>query len=62
MELAKTSLASGATSDLDNTADSGTVIAEDSLVTIDIDAVSTTAPVDAYITIYFTPNNNQYLT
>lgn len=57
----KPSIASTATSDLDNTADSGTVIAEDSKITVDIDAVSTTAPIDAYITLYFAPNNNQYL-
>jgi hypothetical protein len=57
----KPSIASGTTSDLDNTVDSPTTaIAKDSLITIDIDSVSTTAPVEAYIYLYYIPENWLY--
>ena len=61
MFTAKPSIASGATTDIDNTADTAIVCLEDSLITVDVDSVSTTAPLDAYLALYFAPNNNQYL-
>lgn len=62
MFTTKPSIASGDTYDLNSTADSGTVVAEGSLVTVDIDAVSTTAPIEAYIILYFTASKNIFLT
>ena len=50
------SIASGATSDLANTAYTPTtVIAADSAITVDINSVSTTAPVEAYIDLFYYP-------
>lgn len=53
----KPSIASGVTSDLNNAADSpsGGAVAANSLVTVDMDAVSTTPPVDGYVTIFYYP-------
>ena len=57
----KPSIASGATSDIDNTCDAPTtVIAQDSLITVDIDSVSTTAPVEAYIKLFVYPKSWLY--
>lgn len=50
------SIASGATSDLANAAYTpATVIAADSIITVDINSVSTTAPVEAYLQLYYYP-------
>jgi hypothetical protein len=61
MFTTKPSIASTNTSDLDNTADDNIVAAEDSAITIDVDAVSTTQPVDAYVTLFFFPNKLKYI-
>ncbi|TXH55813.1 MAG: hypothetical protein E6Q97_07930 [Desulfurellales bacterium] len=62
MFTTKPSITTTNTSDLDNTADSGTVAAEDSKLTIDLDAVAGTAGVDLYVKLFWTPNLNQHLT
>lgn len=62
MFTTKPSITTTNTSDLDNTAISGTVAAEDSKLTIDLDAVAGTAGVDLYVELYWTPNLNQHLT
>ena len=50
------SIATTATSDLNNAAYTPTtVIAADSLITVDVNSVSTTAPVEAYIDFYYFP-------
>lgn len=52
------SIASAGTSDLNNAASAPTtVIAKDSLVTVDINSVSTTAPVEAYIKLFYYPKS-----
>lgn len=57
----KPSIASGATSDIDNVCDAPTtVIAQDSVISIDIDAVSTTAPVEGYIKLWVFPSSWLY--
>lgn len=57
----KPSIASGATADLDNVCDAPTtVIAANSAVTVDIDAVSTTPPVEAYIYLFYFPSSWLY--
>lgn len=55
----KPSIASGATADLDNVSDM-TLIAADSSITVDVDAVSTTAPVEAYIQLWIIPESWRY--
>lgn len=63
MFTTKPSIADGGTSDVDNTANDNIVVAEDSLITVDVDAIGSTVPgIDAYVKLYFIPNNNQYLT
>jgi len=57
----KLSIASGATSGLGFTADSGTETALSDYISVDCDSVSTTAPIDAYIELFMMPLNNQYL-
>jgi len=58
----KPSIASGATSDKDNVCDSPTtVIAIDSILTIDIDAVSTTPPIDLYAILFAYPESWRYI-
>ncbi len=58
----KPSIASGATSDLNNVCDSpSTPIAAGSALTLDIDAVSTTPPDEAYVTLYYYPAYWRYL-
>ena len=61
MFTTKPSITTTNTSDLDNTADSGIVAADDSKLTIDLDAVAGTAGVDLYVKLFWTPNLNQYL-
>ncbi len=56
------SIASGATAGDSYTASDGTTMTLDDYLTVNCTAVSTTAPVDAYITIFFFPLNSQYLT
>lgn len=52
----KPSIASTATTDLDNVVDAPTTeIAVNSVVTIDIDAASTTQAIDGYVTLFFIP-------
>lgn len=52
----KPSVASAATTDLDNASTNpSTAVAKDSLITIDVDSVSTTAPVEAYIKVFWYP-------
>lgn len=59
----KPSIASAATEDNDNVADTpSTVVAEKSLVTVDCDSVSTTAPIEAYIDVYYYPQSWRYRT
>lgn len=55
----KPSVASGASSDLDNVTDMA-LIAADSKITIDIDSVSTTAPIEAYIKLWIIPESWRY--
>lgn len=62
MFTTKPSITTTNTSDLDNTADTGIVAAEDSKLTLDLDAVAGTPGVDLYVTLFWTPNSNQYLT
>ncbi len=58
----KPSIASGATSDLNNVCDSpSTPIAAGSALTLDIDAVSTTPPDEAYVMFYYYPTWWRYL-
>lgn len=59
---AKPSIASGGTSSVDNTTDDQNIILAGSLVTVDIDSVSTTPPSEGYVILYFTPDLNKYLT
>lgn len=57
----KPSIASGATSDTNNVCDTPTtVIAEGSAITADIDAVSTTAPIEAYLKLFVFPSSWLY--
>lgn len=50
------SIASGGTQDEDNVAAApSTAVAEESLITVDINSVSTTAPVEAYIDVWYYP-------
>lgn len=57
----KPNIASGATSGIDFVADTPTTeVTAGSLVTIDIDAVSTTAPVEAYIRVAYITSNFLY--
>jgi hypothetical protein len=57
----KPSIASGSTSDLNNTPNNpSTLVAEGSAITADIDSVSTTPPSDAYIYIYYYPVSWRY--
>jgi len=57
----KPSIASGATSDTNNVCDAPTtVIAEGSAITADIDAVSTTAPIEAYLKLFIFPSSWLY--
>ncbi|HEY0029138.1 MAG TPA: hypothetical protein VGC65_00155 [Bacteroidia bacterium] len=56
----KLSIASGATSGVGFTADSGTETATSDVISVDCDSVSTTAPVDAYIQLFMFPLRNQY--
>lgn len=52
----KPTITTGTTSDIDNVADNpSTAVAKDSLITIDVDSVSTTAPVEAYIKVFWYP-------
>ncbi len=61
----KLSIASGATSGLGFTADSGIVTGSPNAgaqsISVDCDSVSTTAPIDTYIELFMIPFNNQYL-
>lgn len=57
----KPSIASTATSDIDNVCDAPTtVIAQDSVITADVDSVSTTAPVEAYLKLFVFPSSWLY--
>lgn len=58
----KPSITTTGTSDIDNTADSGTVIAQGSKISCDLDAVAATPGVDLYAYLFYAPNANQYLT
>lgn len=52
----KPTITTGTTSDIDNVADNpSTAVAKDSLITIDVDSVSTTAPVEAYVKVFWYP-------
>ncbi|MFB3894921.1 MAG: hypothetical protein ACE14V_01310 [bacterium] len=58
----KPSIASGATSDLDNVCDSpSTVIAIDSLLTLDVDAVHSTPADELYARLWYYPNFWRYI-
>jgi hypothetical protein len=52
---------SGDTSRCGQTADNQTLIQAGTAITVDIDATSVTAPIDAWVYLYFTPERNQYL-
>lgn len=53
----KPSIASGATTDLDNVVDNVTTeVAVNSVHTVDIDAASTTQAIDGYVTLFFIPS------
>jgi len=57
----KPSIASAALTDLDNVADTpSTVVAANSLVTVDVDSISTTPPVEAYIDLFYYPADWRY--
>lgn len=57
----KPSISSGSTSDLNNVADNpSALVAEGSVITADIDSVSTTPPTDAYLYIYYYPVSWRY--
>lgn len=57
----KPTIASGSTSDTDNVADNpSTAVAKGSLITVDIDSVSTTPPVEAYIYLFYYPESWRY--
>lgn len=57
----KLSIASGATSGVNQVADNpSTLVAKDSVITIDMDSVSTTQPQEAYIYIYHYPVSLRY--
>lgn len=57
----KPTITTGTTSDIDNVADNpSTAVAKDSLITIDVDSVSTTAPVEAYIKLFYYPVSWRY--
>ena len=58
----KPSIASGDTSDLNNKADSpsSAPILADSAVTIDVDSVSTTAPIELYVDLFYYPVSWRY--
>lgn len=57
----KPTITSTNTSDIDNVADNvSTAVAADSLITVDVDSVSTTAPVEAYIYLYWYPVSWRY--
>lgn len=57
----KPSIASAGTSDVNNVCDTPTtVIAEGSAITADIDAVSTTAPIEAYLKLFVFPSSWLY--
>lgn len=59
----KPSIASAALTDLDNVCDNpSTVIAANSILTLDIDSVSTTPPVEAYVDLWYYPEWWRYLT
>ncbi len=58
----KISIASGATSSGAYTADSGTTTAQGDYISIDCDTVSTTAPVDAWITLIVASDKDTFLT
>lgn len=59
----KPTITTGTTSDIDNVADNpSTAVAAGSLVTIDIDAVSTTVPIEAYIKVFSYPVSWRYRT
>jgi hypothetical protein len=54
----KPTITTGTTSDIDNVADTPTTeVVAGSLVTVDIDSVSTTAPVEAYIDLFYIPRS-----
>lgn len=55
----KPSIASAATEDLDNVSDMA-IVAANRAITIDIDSVSTTVPVDAYLKLFFIPESWRY--
>jgi hypothetical protein len=57
----KVSIASGATVGNGYSADDGTTLAMDDVVSLDCDSVSTTAPIDIYIDLFVFPLYNQYL-
>jgi len=57
----KPSIADTGTSDIDNVSTNpSTAVAKDSKITIDIDAVTTTAPKEAYIRIFYVPTEWRY--
>jgi hypothetical protein len=61
MFTTKPSIASGATSDIDNVSDApSTEVAAGSLITADIDSVSTTPPTEAYLYLYYYPSSWRY--
>jgi hypothetical protein len=52
----KPTITTGTTSDINNVADNPTTaVAAGSLITIDVDSVSTTPPVEAYVYLYYYP-------
>lgn len=55
------SIASTATSDIDNvSAAPSTAVAAGSVVTVDVNSVSTTAPIEAYVDIFYYPTDWRY--
>lgn len=61
MFTTKPSITTTNTTDLDNTADNGIIAAEDSKLTIDLDAVAGTPGTDLYVSLFWTPDLNRYL-
>lgn len=57
----KPTITTTGTSDLDNVADSpSTEVAAESAITIDVDSVTSTAPSDGYVTIFYYPSSWRY--
>jgi len=61
MFTTKLSVSSADTTGDDTTADNNTSLANEDYVTVDVDSISTTAPIDVYIDLYIFPTNNVFL-